>query len=282
MTIAIDSNSISVNKGKLYGIAAILVVLYHTYCVAHWMPLIVFSLGYIGVDIFLLVGAFSLCYSIKKNSLSQFYLNRLIRIYPIWFVTYVLWLFSLDYLFKGISLTPLEILWQSTIIGPLLAGESGCDWFTAALFVYYLFFPLLYRLISKMNGLQMTVFYFIVCTIVFTITGFHLYPTKEFNCFVSRIPCFLLGIITYVTKDKHVFSTCAIGSVLLAVLSLVLHQKYLLTAMLVPLLLVFIIDILDKIVSSGKSGKLLEFVGSKSLECYYGGRGWNYFLGGGN
>ena len=70
------------NRVLLMGVAIILIILYHAYCVLGG-PFIFFKYGYIGVDIFLLLAAFGLSYSYTKNTFGKFYLNRLKRIYPL-------------------------------------------------------------------------------------------------------------------------------------------------------------------------------------------------------
>ena len=75
------------NRPFFTGIAIILVVLYHYYCaVSNVRLLSIFRRGYIGVDIFFFFSGLGLGYSYNKNSLTQFYKNRLWRIMPLYWI----------------------------------------------------------------------------------------------------------------------------------------------------------------------------------------------------
>ena len=63
-------------RSPVYGIAALLIILFHAMGPVKEYWLSFFKYGYIGVDMYLMIGAFCLCYSFKRHSLKQFYINR--------------------------------------------------------------------------------------------------------------------------------------------------------------------------------------------------------------
>lgn len=69
-----------VDKQFLMGIAITFVWLYHLRCTCHHLGDPLFKPLFIGVDIFLFLSAYGLCFSYNKNSLGQFYKNRIKRV----------------------------------------------------------------------------------------------------------------------------------------------------------------------------------------------------------
>lgn len=81
--------SINEDRFVYYGIAILLVVLYHLYCRTGLGIVAPFSKGAIGVDIFLFFSGYGLCYSYEKNSLKEYYWRRFKRILPIFWVNLI-------------------------------------------------------------------------------------------------------------------------------------------------------------------------------------------------
>ena len=77
---------ISKNRQALTGISIIAILLYHAYV---WITpqdnnlLKLFTYGYAGVDIFMFLSGWGLCFSYSKNRISSFYFRRFIRIFPL-------------------------------------------------------------------------------------------------------------------------------------------------------------------------------------------------------
>lgn len=69
-----------VDKQFLMGIAITFVWLYHLRCTCHHLGDPLFKPLFIGVDIFLFLSAYGLCFSYNKNTLGQFYKNRIKRV----------------------------------------------------------------------------------------------------------------------------------------------------------------------------------------------------------
>ena len=76
------SNSIEHYRNELMGIAIISIIVYH--CVGHInFPAFPLNYGFIGVDIFMFLSGYGLCFAIKKWKIKDFYLRRLLRVYPL-------------------------------------------------------------------------------------------------------------------------------------------------------------------------------------------------------
>ena len=86
-----DINCLSLYRAELMGFAIIWVILYHS-GFAEPIPFVsyissLYRGGFGGVDIFMMLSGFGLSFSMsKKKSLKAFYLSRVARIYPIYFV----------------------------------------------------------------------------------------------------------------------------------------------------------------------------------------------------
>lgn len=75
------------NRMASMGIAISMVILYHLFCVdksiMFWR---VFYPGFMGVDIFLFLSSYGLCFSLNRNTTKNFYNRRFIRILPVYFL----------------------------------------------------------------------------------------------------------------------------------------------------------------------------------------------------
>lgn len=129
------------NKKLFSGIAILMVVFYHCPWKNFIMKLLSY-LGFLGVDIFFLFTGFGLCYSIQKNSISEFYKRRLIRIVPMFLVLAIITTLLMgDYSWSS---------WLCNLSTLSYYGIGGhrIDWYLSSLFAFYLLFPLFYKSLS--------------------------------------------------------------------------------------------------------------------------------------
>ena len=262
-------------RSPVYGVAALLIILFHATGPVKEDWLWIFRHGYIGVDMYLMIGAFCLCYSFKKHSLKQFYLNRFLRIYPLWF--FVCNLRTVYLLLTGGDVEWLKLIWGSTVVMPLLTGRGSCDWFTASILILYLAFPALYRVVMRYNSSMV----FLLSTIL-SITAMYIYPVHSWQlaCLFCRIPVFVLGIILYkqtqVKENVFPILLTLIAGFIYAVYA---DHMFLLTSMACPFfvaLLLYLFKSMEKCRFSFIATKPLTYLGNRSLECYYGG--WYTYL----
>lgn len=265
-------NGLKSNRSTLFGIAMILVVIYHVYCNATgWrhFALSPFFCGYIGVDIFLLLSGFGLCYSYDKYSLKDFYIRRFSRILP---------LFIIMKLLSNMLFQVREGIWDllcecSAILTFYNLGGTGIDWFTAAILQFYIFFPILY-IIGKKYPKLLTIMSHIVVVVLLLMIGGQMIPEHLF--FISRIPIFCLGVSLYhVFKTNENLSFFGYIYIILAVLGLCFLvysykiMRFYSFSLLCPFLLVLICSSLEKY-KHKKYMIGIKTIGNKSLEIYYG------------
>lgn len=224
---------------------------------------------------YLMIGAFCLCYSFKRHSLKQFYLNRFLRIYPLWF--FVCNLRTIYLILSGGDVEWLKLIWGGTVVMPVLTGRGSCDWFTASILILYLAFPALYRVTMRYHSnLVFTL------SLVLSLIIMYLYPIHSWQlaCFFCRIPVFILGIILYKqTLVRENVYPILIALIVGFIYAIYANQMFLLTAMVSPFfvsLLLYIFKHLEKYRFSLTVTKPLTYLGNRSLECYYGG--WYSYL----
>jgi peptidoglycan/LPS O-acetylase OafA/YrhL len=138
------------NRTLSMGIAIAMVVMYHLFCVDKIKPLSVFYPGFLGVDIFLFVSGYGLCYSFKKNSLKTFYTRRYKRILPIYVVTALI--LTIAAISKGHNMSIFDVVCNITSLSYYGIGGVFIDWYLSTLMVLYLVFPLLLKLVNRGGG----------------------------------------------------------------------------------------------------------------------------------
>ena len=241
------------NRAYLMGIAMIFVIIYHAFC---WVynPIGMYNIGYLGVDIFLFLSGFGLCFSYENNSIKTFYKNRLTRIYPLYaisvFIAYILcynkWEFS-------------TFLANLTTLGYYIdSGTNRFDWYINALITLYVCFPLLY-LYSKLKYIGL-----IALTIaVFVFMHFNYLP-YWYDCLISRLPIFLYGILF--VKCYKSSNIVILLSIPLFYFSRIYSSQFLSTNFLVlPIILISLY--IMPLLSSRLKG-FINFCGKYSLEIY--------------
>jgi peptidoglycan/LPS O-acetylase OafA/YrhL len=162
----------------------------------------VFFIGQRGVQLFYIVSAFTLFYTLdiqrrEQHPLRNFYLRRFFRIAPLFYV---------DLIFKALLLGPGMRLpfylsavvfmngWSHTAIGAVPAG-----WSIAIETTFYAFVPFLF---AKIRNLRQAVLAFLLTTAVFvpfcyTIAWHREEDFYTFLWFPAEAPVFMMGIVAY-------------------------------------------------------------------------------------
>lgn len=177
-------------RSQLMGFAIFWIFFYHTGVNIPGLNAL-FSIGWIGVEIFFLVSGFGLCASLAKNpDILQFYKRRLIRILPTWWL--ILAIMHVLGLYMGMRCP--HTVWESvqwyTGLGWWNGGLSF-EWYMPTLIAFYLIAPLVNKLSNK--GL-------IAGILIFVLTGILLHEFKILeHVYMSyqRIPVFLMGFLMY-------------------------------------------------------------------------------------
>lgn len=267
--------SINEERFVYYGLAILLVVIYHLYCNTKLWFLTPFACGAIGVDVFLFFSGYGLCFSFEKNTLKDFYWRRFKRIMPIFWIHFFFTVIEY-YVCGGAKFTFFEFLANFLCIPPFYGiGGTFVDWFTAAILQFYLFFPLLYFIVKKAPISSL-----IISTIL---SGYLLYSgnlTWQQYCFVCRIPIFLFGILFHLYSKKQsrlkwLVALSAMFGLAIVFWRHVPYRAFLIYALICPLFIYFLYLIVEnkyilrsKIVESFYS-RVRSF-GESSLEIYYG------------
>lgn len=262
---AVIQKMILTRRQVYMGLAILMVIAYHAsgrYKLS--VPLI--GRGYSGVDIFLFFSAVGLCFSYTNNSLSQFYKNRFIRIFPLFILLAIV-----RSIFFHINETQLEI-WDYFCNLTTLSyyGLGGCfvDWYLSALLLLYLLFPILFNNVISSGG------YFICCIISVLITTF-LPIHWQYDCLVSRLPIFILGILFYKNiANTNFFIKYSLISLMLAVIlfTVAYFQRLTLSVFIsISFLIPFFICIFSILIAQKWMrwlNNILGWIGRYTLEIY--------------
>lgn len=175
------------DRSYLMGIAIWSVLIFHLFS---WIynPIGRFNIGYIGVDVFFFLSGVGLAHSYSKNGLRQFYINRVKRIYPVFFIAVTV-AFALNYPVWEIA----DYLTNLTPAGFYLSHDPyRYDWYLESMLTIYLVFPLLYSVTD--NWGRGTLFAVtIVVTVFLLCCGDNI--LWYYNCFIGRLPIFVYGMV---------------------------------------------------------------------------------------
>lgn len=215
--------------------------------------------GFIGVDLFLFVSAYGLCHSFKRNKITTFYSNRIIRIIPI----YVIFLILLFFCFLT------NYSWQYIIFDSAMqiSGISifklfniNIEWFIPALIFLYITFPIPFYLVKKTTNVTHDILIIICLTCLSIIGANFIHDNLSY-----RLPIWIMGILTYKyqSSSKKLFLLYFSFSLIsLLKINNTIHYSTLL-----PLFLLGFNHLL-KIDSTKKFIKYFSKLGLYSLEIY--------------
>ena len=194
--------AISNHRDAIYGISIILVILYHCYCNSKNYLLNPFAEGFIGVDIFILLSGYGLCFSYNSRTIKEFYVRRLLRILPVYFTYNILYALVACFCLKS-PLSIEDFIYNITTLsyyglGTYGEGNRCFDWFTAAILLLYLLFPLSYKMTLR-RGREI---FIILC--LFAIFYHRIIPDVPWriDCLVCRLPIFIFGILLYHYREE--------------------------------------------------------------------------------
>lgn len=245
-------NHILANRPFLMGVAMILVIVYHFFC---WVynPIGPFNIGYVGVDIFMFLSGLGLSYSFERNSITQFYKNRIKRIFPIYFISVL----TTFFIYK-INWNTFDLFANILTIGIYTkGGVSRYDWYLESLFSLYLLFPIIYYY-GKIKGGTI---------ILFIVVSFLLYNYDIpwwYDCIIGRLPIFIYGVIfkECVRSYKPIF---VIGIILYMPLSTFVSPFLASSGLTIPLI---IASLLSLYYIHEKYKNAISYIGKHTLEFY--------------
>lgn len=268
MIQAINQNELNAfitkNRQALMGISIIAILLYHAYV---WITpqdvnlLKIFTYGYAGVDIFMFLSGWGLCYSYSKNRITTFYYRRFLRIFPLTILSgLIVSLFVYRY---EESITCWDVICTVSTLYYYGLGGTYWNWFIPGIIILYISFPILFS-ISKKLGLY---FFIIINITIVSIIGFH-QVDWQYCCLICRLPIFINGIIVYLKQKNgeklvYLFLINMIFYIISCSFNL---SEYYLTATFCPLLLLSFYY-LKKIILTIT---FIEIMGKYTLEIFLG------------
>lgn len=198
-------NPILDSRGELFGLATLMIVYHHLgnrgIPGISALPSVlgnildfIFAKAYIGVDIFIFLSAIDLCYSMERNSVAQFYKNRLHRVATPWFVIMIPVFIIEDILICKEG--AFEFLLDTSTLRYWVDNDNThTPWFVPFIVLLYFLFPLIYKADKKTNHIStLLLFVFMVgVNIYYNCVSNYIYSKFTF-CF-ARLPIFLLGVL---------------------------------------------------------------------------------------
>lgn len=260
------------------GIAMLAVMLFHANDVdLFFSPLNnLRSLGFGGVDIFILLSALGLAVSLSKREqgFSEFMGKRASRILPAYYLVMVVYTLCL----MSVGRAPLSaIVWNSSLLYYWVHSQGAFNWYIAAIMTFYAVTPFCFRKLKNTRHRVLMTGAGVVFGLAVSQLMIHDGYWNHLD-FFYRIPVFFMGLLLglYVYENKrfsvkdalfHLIWLCA------GVCYLFLYDKaefylplcYLFSFTTVPVCLL-ICYVFEKIGTFG--GKLLRLLGNNSLEIY--------------
>lgn len=188
------------NRSYVMGLAIIFVFIFHIFSFTNEYrntDFIIFNRGYLGVDIFFVLSTFGLCFSYERNTLRQFYKNRIERLYPL----YIIFLLLVYILYKEPSSLYKSIIYQTTGLSTFYYFHTNLEWYTPALILTYILFPILFYIGKKIQNMNIGITLLLIN--LFGILAYRLLPYVN-NLYLDRIPTIFSGIIIYfLYKNKR-------------------------------------------------------------------------------
>ena len=201
----------------------ILIMLYHQMWVTNDpISIWIHHLGYIGVEVFLLISGFGIAHSLSKNYLKTYYRNRVIRIFPACVVWGSIKLF--------VSQLPNMPECEANIMLELFSISS---WYIYACIVLYLLAPIIYKVNSRYGWHTLfaisIVTFGIIC--IWHYNADAPYLVEKGRWVFKRIPVFVMGmLIAQRPLNFKLYVTITIGFTALICNVLMIHYNIVLTA----------------------------------------------------
>lgn len=264
-------------RGELYCLALLWIALFHsTFDLPAGFLAMVKELGYGGVDVFLFLSGVGLYYSMEREpGIGRFYKKRVLRLLPAAFI--IMPQEALRWAL-GIS-SGREFLENVTLVSYWTRGYRAY-WFLAAILVFYLLYPAVYRLVkSERYGLYILVLCLSLIpglASVFPVERRALYTVGGF---LFRIPVFLTGCLAAPFIKKNVPFREVPAAVLCSIVPLILgaiwgrfeERWYLRLLLFIPMCMALILLFAMAVSHLAESGKIrcaMRLAGGCTLEFY--------------
>ncbi len=280
-------NFISKYRTVIFGISIISIILFH-YCEDYVSAfqkgnvdsnLIIFGyykcISSIGVEVFLFLSGLGLFYSMSNNSnLIRFYEKRVKRLVIPYAIVGIIFWSLLDIFINKDGI--IEFFKDFTFVTFFTEGERTI-WFIGVIFIFYLIFPLIYKLIVSKSGATKA---FVLILVIYAADYgiWQLWPSiyNNIEIGVMRLPCFILGALCayLIKKDiqiKNIISVLITIGLVFKLLDVFVdmpqyYSRIIATFYAISLVLI-VCYLLEKF-QWKQFNKIMGIVGAYSLELY--------------
>lgn len=200
------------------GLATILIIFFHSSVEVSSIAILDFlkQICDIGVDIFLLLSGYGMYHSLSKNRpIKQFYKARFYRIVPEFLSVALVWYAIINFVTNDFGV--ISYLKDITTLSFWL-DRTLSSWFIAAILVFYIFSPIIFKIINK-NAYYG--FFISLISVVIGVLIFHIqYNLIYLALTLYRLPIFLIGFI-WAKTEKSFISTRKTRKIIFIVLSVI-------------------------------------------------------------
>lgn len=192
-------------RKPLMGLAAIFILVYHTY--AKFLMCIPFlgeaeafisRILFYGVDIFLLLSGLGMAYSLSMHSVAGFYINRAKRIFlPVVIICIVMAL---------VDSWPFEIFLYRVSGRFVFENMYSFLWFYPAIILYYFLAPFLYAIIKRFKNKYLFAGLFFIAYVI-AANVLNIQTGGQFEMWTgifNRLPIFVLGICIGCDENERI------------------------------------------------------------------------------
>lgn len=199
-----QANLISQYRTQLMGAAFLWIFFHHIPSLPFDNPflapiLFLKDIGFGGADIFIFLSGFGLSFSMQRpdNKISSFYLRRMLRVIPSYWIALTIWvpIFGYDSI--------MDLFYRYTTVGFWL-HKPGTGWLVPSIVMLYALFPFIYK---QYESTQRKLTFVIISSIVTVFASYLIIstPLNYLLIFVVRIPVFLIGMhLGYLTVNNVV------------------------------------------------------------------------------
>lgn len=251
---------------SLKGLSVIIVVFHHIslFSVKQGIFKYLFvNAGFLAVSVFLFVSGYGLMtqFKLKKNYLKNFILNKVLRLYLIFFISNII-VTILNNIFLQTNYNVKNILMSSV----LMNFSNGRElWFVGIILFFYIAFYISFKFFNNKSILMLlglSIIYIILCRFI-----------NKGTWWYNTAFCFIIGVLISLNKSKvfnfikNRYASNLILSVILFVSSMLLYTKgYSNLQFIIPIIFIyFICTLLVKVQLKSKS---MEYINKISFEMY--------------
>ena len=170
------------------GLGILLVVFYHSPFTAEGLKVLGFvkKFGYGGVDLLILSSGLGCYYSLAKRSHSEFYLRRLMRVGPIYWLFLIPWTICKSFNYVSLRQTVGNIFFVQ-----YLTKQGGeVNWYVTAMWIYYLLAPVLRDIAVR----RRRTWEHLAVILLMLLGSMAFWRDASWLIMVTRIPLFYLGM----------------------------------------------------------------------------------------